>query len=317
MGKLKSKPKGRLHGTVVRLHGQHAWVDAGGVEYQCAVRGKFKQGKRKQRSPLAVGDEVTLVPESDSEVNEATITEIAERRTELYRAHPRFPRQRQVLAANIDLLVIVLGADRLEEQLITADRLLISARSQGLTPLIVVNKVDLRPMAEAQVAMAPYQCAEVAIHFVSAARHELGGLAAVFPGRSAVFAGPSGVGKSSLMNALEPGLRLRVGEVDAEGEGRHTTTHASLVPMAGGMVIDTPGVRDFGFWNIELHEISLYYPDFQGLRAQCRFNTCTHRHEPHCGVKTAAESGMLDNGRYLRYLAILREAWNQQEQLGH
>jgi ribosome biogenesis GTPase len=119
------------------------------------------------------------------------------------------------------------------------------------------------------------------------------------------------------MNALQPGLELRIGEVDAEGEGRHTTTHASLLPMAGGWVIDTPGVRDFGFWNVELHEISLYYPDFKPFREQCRFATCTHRHEPACGVQSAVKSGELDRGRYERYLAILRESWNQQEQMGY
>jgi ribosome biogenesis GTPase len=305
----------KMQGTVVRLHGHHAWVAAAGVEYQCAVRGKFKQGKRRERSPIAVGDQVTFEQVADSDENEGQITELAERRTELYRAHPRFPRQRQVLASNIDLLVIVIGAERIEDQLLTVDRLLISALSQGLTPLIVVNKLDLRPLAEVQTAVAPY--AHVALHFVSAQRRELGDLPGVFRDKAAVFAGPSGVGKSSLMNALEPGLQLRVGEVDAEGDGRHTTTHASLVPMAGGLVIDTPGVRDFGFWNIELHEISLYYPDFGPHREKCRFNTCTHRHEPQCGVQAAVETGDLDKGRYQRYLAILREAWNQQEQVGY
>src|SRR5690606_14409247 len=125
-----------------------------------------------------------------------------------------------------------------------------------------------------------------------------------FENKTAVFAGPSGVGKSSIMNALEPGLGLRIGHVDKEGEGRHTTTHASLVPMAGGLVLDTPGVRDFGFWNLELHEISLYYPDWQSSREQCRFNTCTHRVEPGCGVKAAVEAGTISQGRYGRYLTI-------------
>jgi ribosome biogenesis GTPase len=294
-------------GTVVRLHGHHAWVRSGDTEYKCTVRGKFKQGKRKERSPVAVGDEVEFTVEGD----EAVLQVISERRTELYRAHPRHPNQRQVLAANIDLLVIVVAADMLSEQLLTADRLLISAYSQGLTPVLVINKMDVAP-ADTRNLLADYVAGGIDVEYVSAERGEMGTLKPRFAGKSAVFSGPSGVGKSSIMNALEPGLGLRIGEVDREGEGRHTTTHASLVPMAGGFVVDTPGVRDFGFWNIEEHEISLYYPDWKQAREKCRFATCTHRHEPGCGVKAAVETGELSNARYQRYLQILRETWNEQ-----
>jgi ribosome biogenesis GTPase / thiamine phosphate phosphatase len=306
---------GDLHGTVVRLHGHHAWVRSSGLEYICPVRGKFKQGKRRMRSPLAVGDEVSFTPVEGGEEREGMIHDIAERRSELYRAHPRFPRQRQVIAANIDLLVIVAAADRLSEQLLTVDRLLISAFSQGLTPLIVINKMDLSDGVAPRQVMAAYAAFDVV--YASAERGELGDLPGRFKGKSAVFAGQSGAGKSSLMNALQPGLSLRVGEVDNVGEGRHTTTHASLIPLAGGLVIDTPGVRDFGFWNLELHEISLYYPDWQQAREKCRFNTCTHRHEPGCGVKAAVDAGALENGRHQRYLTILRETWNEQQKLGY
>jgi ribosome biogenesis GTPase / thiamine phosphate phosphatase len=303
-------------GTVVRLHGHHAWVLSGGTEFKCAVRGKFKQGKRRERSPVVVGDRVSFMPVQEGE-NEGMLTELHERDSELYRAHPRFPRQRQVLAANIELLVIVAGADRLNEQLITVDRLLISAFSQGLTPLLVINKIDLRPRAEVEPLVQAYVRGGIEVEYVSAERGELGALKGRFKDHTAVFAGQSGVGKTSLMNALEPGLEMKVREVDRVGEGRHTTTHASLLPMAGGLVIDTPGVRDFGFWNLELHEISLYYPDWEQARGRCRFNTCTHRHEPGCGVKAAVEAGELDEQRYQRYLTILRETWNEQQAKGH
>ncbi|MHC4841775.1 MAG: ribosome small subunit-dependent GTPase A [Planctomycetota bacterium] len=303
-----------LHGTVVRLHGHHAWVkEAQGAEYLCAVRGKFKKGKRRDRSPLAVGDEIRFEKVTDTEEDEGRILEILERRTELYRTHPRFPRQRQVLAANIDLLVIVVGADRVLEQLITVDRLLISAFSQGLTPLLVINKTDLVNAEALSEIAKPYAEVVAEIFQVSASTGDLGRLPEQFKGKSAVFAGMSGVGKTSLMNAIEPGLDLRVGEVDRAGEGKHTTTNSSLIPLAGGLVIDTPGVRDFGFWNLELHEIALYYPDFEPFRDQCRFNTCTHRHEPQCAVKAAVEAEQLDWGRYERYLQVLRETWNELE----
>jgi ribosome biogenesis GTPase / thiamine phosphate phosphatase len=305
-----------LEGKVVRLHGHHAWIRVpDGREIMCAVRGGMKKGKRRERSPVVVGDDVNISMVTEGPEPEGRIETLAERRTELYRAHPRFPRQRQVLAANIDLLMIVLGANRLDAQLVTADRLMISAFSQGLEPVLVVNKLDLTSREKVSDAMRAYAGTGVDIEYVRAASGELGTLPARFAGKSAVFAGPSGVGKSSLMNALEPGLKLRVGEVDREGEGRHTTTFANLVPLAGGLVIDTPGVRDFGFWNLELHEISLYYPDWEQARQQCRFNTCTHRHEPGCGVKAGVENGELDEGRYERYLSILKDTWNEQQAL--
>lgn len=298
-----------LTGTIVRLHGHHAWIVASGAEYKCNVRGKFKQGKRVERSPVAVGD----IVEFSLEGGDAVLQAIGDRRTELYRTHPRFENQRQVLAANVDLLVIVAAADNLAEQLETVDRLLISAFSQGLTPLLIVNKLDLGVEADVRTQTADYSNGGISVEFTSVAKDELGTLRKHFAGKTAVFCGPSGVGKSSLLNALEPGLALRVGEVDREGEGRHTTTHATMLPLAGGHVIDTPGVRDFGFWNVEQHEISLYYPDWADARARCRFATCTHRHEPGCGVKAALEAGTISKGRYQRYLQILREAWNEKD----
>jgi ribosome biogenesis GTPase len=303
-----------MTGTVVRLHGHHAYVDVDGVEWTCAVRGRMKIGKRTERSPIVVGDRVRFDTVTGTEQREGQIDSVEDRATELYRSHPRHPRQRQVLAANVELLVIVCAADMLGDQLITADRLLISAFSQGLTPVLVVNKAEL---AAGTLDTLRDTYAKVCdVHVVSALKGELGALPGLFAGKTAVFAGPSGVGKSSLLNAMQPGLNLRVGEVDGEGEGRHTTTHASLLRFAGGFVVDTPGVRDFGFWNVELHEIALYYPDFAPFREQCRFNTCTHRHEPGCGVKAAVEAGTLDAGRFERYGSILRETWNEQERLG-
>ncbi|MDC1142461.1 ribosome small subunit-dependent GTPase A [Planctomycetota bacterium] len=303
-----------LQGTVVRLHGHHVWVKvSNGDEYRCAVRGKLKKGKRRDRSPLAVGDGLRFEKVTDTDELEGQILEIVERRTELYRTHPRFPRQRQVLAANIDFLVIVVGADRILEQLVTVDRLLISAFSQGLEPVLVVNKTDIVNLEALQEIVQPYESIVSGVYFTSAHTADLGALPTIFEGKSSVFAGMSGVGKSSLMNAIEPDLNLRVGEVDKIGEGKHTTTNASLIPLAGGLVIDTPGVRDFGFWNLELPELALYYPDFEPFREHCRFNTCTHRHEPQCAVQQAVEAEALDWGRYERYLQILRETWNELE----
>lgn len=307
-----------IKGIVVRLHGHHAYVEADGVRYRCPIRGRLKKGKQRERSPLAVGDRVKISVESGPPKAGGVVESIEPRKSELYRAHPRNPRHKQVLAANVDTIVIVVGAERLEEQLVHLDRLLISAEMQNLRPVIAVNKMDLASAEAVKKVMRPYGKLGAAIHFVSAATGEgIEALRGLFAEHVSVFAGLSGMGKSSILNALQPGLNLRVGEVDREGDGRHTTTHASLLELAGGWVVDTPGIRDFGFWDLELEELSLFYPDFAPYRANCHFSSCTHRHEPDCAVRAAMKSEDLDPGRFKRYLYILREAWNDEQELSY
>ncbi len=304
-----------LQGIVIRLHGQHACVAAGDQQFLCTLRGRLKKGKRRDRSPVAVGDRVRITPIVGDGEPEAALEEVLPRKGELFRSHPHDRRMRQLMAVNVDMLVIVAGADRLSEQLTTVDRLLATALLQSLTPVIVVNKCDLVDRALLDPLLRPYIGMGLALYRVSASAGQLDGINALFAGRTAVFAGQSGVGKSSILNALQPGLKLRVGEVDRDGEGRHTTTNASLLPLAGGFVVDTPGVRDFGLFDIKPEELSLAYPDFASARQHCRFSTCTHRHEPHCAVKAAVISGEIDAGRYERYLSILREEWNTEQRL--
>lgn len=306
---------GELRGVVVRLHGHHAYVAVDGREYLCPMRGGLKKGRRRDRSPVCVGDRVTITPLDNEGEPEAVLEEVQSRRTELYRSHPRDKRMRQLIAVNVDMLVIVAGADRLHEQLETVDRLLASAYLQNLAPVIAVNKCDLAPHETIATTMQPYAAMNVELRYTRASRGELDGLGGGLAGRTAVFAGQSGAGKSSLLNAIQPGLKLGVGEVDREGEGRHTTTNASLVAVAGGYIVDTPGVRDFGFYDLKLEDLSMAYPDFAQARTRCKYSNCTHRHEPHCAVKGGVEAGTIDRGRHERYLAILRDEWNLEQSL--
>lgn len=297
-------------GIVTRLHGRIAYVSDDGCEFACEVRGKLKRGRRTARSPVAVGDRVTFEPLPGGA---GAIEAVHPRKGELCRPSPHNPRIKQLIAANVETLAIVIGADQVEAQLPTLDRLLATAYMQNLAPAIVVNKLDLAERDAVQAELAAYEKFGVPVLFTSAVTGRgLAELRQLLLGRVTAFAGPSGVGKSSLLNALRPALALRIREVSRRGEGRHTTTRAALLPVAGGWVVDTPGIREFGLWELELGELSLFYPDFAPYRERCRYGGCTHRHEPGCAVKAAVEGGDLDGGRYKRYLELLREAWNTQ-----
>ncbi len=300
-----------IKGIVVRLHGRTCHVECEGREYECSVRGRLKQGPKRSRSIAAVGDVVTATLDADGT---GAISAVEPRRSELIRHVPQNPRITHVIAANVEQMFAVVTADKIEERLVPLDKLLAAGVMQNLKPLIVVNKCDLRPRSEMAALLEAYSAPGFPRIFTSAKTGEgLDELRTNLAGRLSVFVGASGVGKSSLLNKLQPGLDLRTQEVDRRGEGRHTTTNASLLRVADGRVVDTPGLRDFGLANFNLRELSLFYPDFAPFRELCKFADCTHRHEPKCAVRGAVEANKLDAGRYQRYLTILREAWNDDQ----
>lgn len=299
-----------VEGTVVRLHGRTCVVRTAAGEITCVPRGRLKRGRREQKSLVAVGDRVVAALAPDGT---AAIEEVKPRRSELVRHTPHSPNVSHVIAANVDQVLVVMAAQNVGENLVALDKLLAACVMQGLRAVIVINKCDL---ADARAWLSPYEAAGFEVLFTSAKSGVgLEVLRTRLNGRISAFVGPSGVGKSSLLNALEPSLALRVGDVDRRGEGRHTTTSAALLRVADGEVADTPGLREFGLTNFNTQELSLFYPDFAPFREHCKFALCTHRHEPKCAVRAAVEQGRLDAGRYERYLTILREAWNTEQKV--
>ncbi|MEM9372829.1 MAG: ribosome small subunit-dependent GTPase A [Planctomycetota bacterium] len=270
----------------------------------------------RQQSGIAVGDRTVFSTDTDGDPE---IVRVLERRTVLSRPDPRDPRTERVVAANIDAVVIVVSvvSPPLHPRLI--DRYLVAVEHGGAEPIIAVNKADLLStelLAEALSRIAPYRDAGIPV-IVCRANPETGerdvkALRAALAGRTCAFVGHSGVGKSSLANALSPELGIETGEVRGQDlRGRHTTTSSRMhliEDMAGEIrVIDTPGVRYFGLADVSPGELRWSFPEFVDHAASCRFADCTHDHEPGCAVKAAVESDVIPPVRYETYIRLLEE----------
>jgi ribosome biogenesis GTPase len=214
-------------------------------------------------------------------------------------------RGQHTLVANLDTLYVVFAASQPQPDLFLLDRFLVAAEAAELSPAIIVNKIDLvDDPAETRALFAPYERAGYEVRLLSArARIGVDELQAALSTRISAFAGPSGVGKSRLLNALCPGINRRVGDVGlVTYKGRHTTTSAELIPLqAGGWLADTPGLRQLEFWDVDKDDMPLYFPEFQPLQGECRFRNCRHLEETGCAVHAAAESGAIDPRRYQSY----------------
>lgn len=286
-------------GRVLAVHGVSSVVRTeDGQIYRCATRRLLKTLSTDQRHVVAAGDRVRFRPEPN---NEGIIERIEPRHGVISRTS----RGRQhVIVANVDLLLITTSAaePNLKPNLI--DRLLVTAEKAETKPLICINKVDLVDPADLQPLVGVYGQMGYEVLLLSAQTgFGTERLARRVIGRESVMTGQSGVGKSSLLNAIEPDLDLRVRAVSQETQkGRHTTTTAQLIPLSqGGYVVDTPGIRQFQLWDVIPEEVAGYYRDIRPYVSRCRFPDCTHTHEADCSVKDAVADGRLDARRYESY----------------
>lgn len=279
-----------------------------GDRLEARLRGRVK--RERQSSDLAViGDRVVAerLPDGTGAIESV---EPRERRFSRRQPGPRGSWREDVLVANPDLVAIVFATDRPPPNPRLIDRFLVVAEYNEVPAVLVANKVDLVGADAARATFGPYQRIGYDVVYTSAKSGAgLDDLRERLAGRLSIVTGPSGVGKSTLLNALQPGLQLKTGEVsEALHKGRHTTTHAELLPLddpRGGYVADTPGIRELGLWEIPPTELAWCFPEFRPHLGSCAFNDCSHLHEPRCGLRAAVGSGAISEERYDSYRRML------------
>jgi ribosome biogenesis GTPase len=281
-----------------------------GTEAEARIKGKFRLQGIKSTNPIAVGDRVEIEKEGEeSQAELYMITKLLPRENYIIRKSNKLSKQSQIIAANIDMacLVISLFEPRTSSGFI--DRFLVCAEAFHIPVLLVFNKADLYGSEAYELFSEVYKrIGYTCIQLSATEGWGLEELKNYIQNKTVLFSGHSGVGKSTLLNALVPGLNARVGNISAAtGKGKHTTTFAEMHPLPnGGNIIDTPGIRDFGVIDIPEAEISHYFPEMRQRLRDCKFNNCIHLNEPGCEILACVRDGIIDEERYYNYLSILR-----------
>lgn len=290
-----------FEGVLIRAYGGFYYVKKGEELWECSLRGKFRLEKNDTATAL-VGDRVKV---TNIRGKTGRIDEILPRTTELFRP----------AVANIDQAVIVFAAQNPEPNLTLLDRFLVLAEHANVVPLVCLNKADLLASRREHEWLKLYRKIGYTSILTSTKQQEgIEEIREALTGKASVFAGPSGVGKSSLLNAIQPGLQLKTGEISHKNKrGKHTTRHVELLPLVnGGFVVDSPGFSSLDLPKMEREDLGFFFPEFSTFISDCKFNGCLHSHEPHCGVKKAVQTGLINSGRFNNYLSFLEEVMQQE-----
>ena len=285
----------------------------GGIEITARLRGKIRLEGLRTTNPVAVGDRVNLL--EDQENNQAiyTIESVEPRRNYLVRKSTNLSKQKQILASNIDCIYLVVTVEQPTTQLGFIDRFLVSAESFRIPVSILFNKIDLyseESKVTMQIWKEMYERIGYPCHFISTLESETYRfLNEEIKEKQVLFAGNSGVGKSSIVKCIDPRINLRIGEIsEAHFSGKHTTTFAEMYQVeTGGFIIDSPGIRAFGLVEIEKEVLAHYFPEMRRMLGECKFHNCIHVNEPRCAVKDAVENEEIEETRYIHYLQMLED----------
>jgi len=303
-------------GIVYKSTGSWYWVksetspEASGL-HKCRIKGKFRIKGIKSTNPIAVGDEVDFELETIGDEEVGIITKIHERRNYIVRKSVNLSKQTHIIASNIDQVFLLITINNPPTLTTFIDRFLVTAEAYSIKAVLVFNKIDTYEIEERAEILylrdiyepIGYECIEVS----STEKTNIDRVKELMKGKVSMFSGHSGVGKTTLVNAIESGLNLKTKEISEQHrQGQHTTTFAEMFDLSfGAKIIDTPGIKGFGVVDMSKEELGDYFPEFFALKQDCKFHNCIHVNEPQCAVKDALEEGTISWSRYKSYLQIL------------
>lgn len=304
-----------MKGKVLRSTGSWYIVELeDGTLTDARLRGKMRITTGKNTNPIAVGDEVILDME-DTEEGGAVISDIVDRKNYISRESPKHQYSRHIIASNIDQAFVIATISNPRTSTGFIDRFLVTAEAFDIPAHIILNKQDVltkkKDLMKQDMYLEAYEKAGYPVHLTSATeRQNTDELKALMTGKVTLLSGHSGVGKSTLVNAIEPDLNLRTAEISNKHlKGIHTTTFAEMFPLSfGGYIIDTPGIKEFGILDMEPQEVGHYFPEIRAHLQNCKFNNCLHFEEPGCAVRDAVEQNLIHIERYKNYLNIVENA---------
>ena len=300
----EKKSKYFLTGKVLAGYGSFFTVLYKKSLFSCTLRGKFRRISREEHNPIAVGDRVKFSRIDDTS---GVIEELLPRKNKISRPTKWGPVKERIFASNVDQIVAVVSTKDPRFTTGLIDRMLLVAERENLKGIICINKIDLIDVHEIDNSITAYRKLRYVVVPMSAKTGAgIRDMKSLLQNKFSVFIGQSGVGKSSILNRLDPGLNLRVQEISMySNKGRHTTSSVTAVPLSfGGVIADTPGFRDFGLWGIDQNEVCGLFREFRRYTSQCKYQPCFHVHEPKCSVKTAYEKGRITSWRYENYVRI-------------
>ncbi len=303
-----------MNGTVYKSTG--SWYTVKSEEgdfYECRIKGKFRTQGIKSTNPVAVGDHVEFELEKIGDETVGVISKIGERKNYIVRKSVKLSKQTHIIASNLDRVFLLVTLNNPPTFTSFIDRFLVTAEAYEIPVVLLFNKIDVYSEEEkfevdyliGLYTKIGYQCIEIE----AKQGKNIDKVKELMLGNTCMFAGHSGVGKSTLVNALEPGLKLKTAEISEQHmQGQHTTTFAEMYDLSfDARIIDTPGIKGFGIVDMEKYEIGDYFPEFFALKSACKFNNCLHLDEPKCAVKEALENDEIAASRYRSYVQLLTD----------
>jgi len=302
-----------MQGRVLKSTGSwYTILGDDGLTYKCTVRGKLRLKSSRTTNPITVGDKVEFDIESDWQTG--NVRNVLPRKNYIIRKSSNLSRESHIIAANIDQAMLVVTVDFPETNLVFIDMYLATAEAYQIPAILLFNKIDLRSDAQFDAKLNHFESIYKPIypcHRVSAKTGEgLEEVRKIILGRVSLFSGNSGVGKSALINRLDPTLNLKTADISHYHlKGRHTTTFSEMFALnEGGFIIDTPGIKGFGLVDMDKREIFHFFPEIFKISANCLYHNCTHQDEPGCAVKDAVEKNIINPSRYINYLSIMNNS---------